>query len=122
MRRFSLKRQKLNRDADAWREEKIMLIGRCDLCGMNELAYLCLHEIARGINRELALTAAYAQLCLCDCCHRYWAHRGGKIAEQLARLKFVRPYDYDIEEFYRLTDRRWPDETDIEAAFKRIAK
>lgn len=103
-----------------WRESKIMDVGACDLCGSDAIAYLCIHEIARGIHRAKAMTAAYAQLILCDTCHRYWAHRGGKVAEQLARLRFVRAVDYDLEEFYTLTDRRWPDSDDVDAAYMKL--
>lgn len=99
-----------------WAEERCRTYP-CDLCGGDAGE---VHHIARGQNRQLALTAVFATLVLCDACHRYWAHRGGKIAEQLARLKYNRPLEYDIEKFYQLTDRRWPDEEEIEAAYLRI--
>ncbi len=118
MRRYSLKRQKLNRDADEWREERLREITECDLCREPSCV---IHEISRGTaNRVLSLTSVFAQLVLCQPCHDLKVHKGMPVAEQLAWLWARRPGDFDIEAFYSLTARRWPSAHDILKAYRRI--
>jgi len=115
VRRYSLKRQKLNRRADEWRRQRIEEIGVCDICA--ERPCELIHEISRGQNRELSLMAAYAQLGPCSQCHDLKIHKGMTVAMQLAYLFWRRPAESDIVAFWNLTDRRWPSCEEIWTAY-----
>jgi hypothetical protein len=66
---------------------------------------LCVHEIARGPNRQEALDKPYAVLVLCPVCHDT-IHFGKGVhwpaTRQLALLKASRPGDYDMEAYNEL--------------------
>ncbi len=89
----------------------------CDIC-RGDAALI--HEIARGQHRQKALLANYATLILCSPCHDLKVHQGMSPAQQLAYIHERRFAEFDIEAFYKLTDRRWPDLRDIWDCVKRL--
>lgn len=109
MRHYSLKRQKIERDAQKWRREYRERIGKCDACGTTQR--LSLHELglARGPNREKFLMEPCGLLCLCladiaaciEGCHTIWDKRPE--VDQLALLYDRRPDAFDLPRFLFLT-------------------
>lgn len=109
MRRYSLKRQKKEREAQPWRKQFREEIGKCDACQTTER--LSIHEIgiARGANREKCLMETSCLLVLClaspatgyEGCHDLWDKRTEE--EQLALLFFRRPWHFDLEKYKFLT-------------------
>ncbi len=62
--------------------------------------------------RASSLTAPYAILVVHRHCHDYiqdWSR-----ARRLAILYLARTYDYDLEEFWALTRRNWPDQNEVD--------
>lgn len=115
MRRYSLKRQKLNRTADAWRKQFREEIGQCDACGDTER--LGLHELglARGTaNRVKFLMEPCGLLCLCNAnpatgyegCHEIWDKKSE--LDQLVLLYHVRPGAFDLHRYLFLTRENAP--------------
>lgn len=102
-----------------WREALIFRVGCCEICSNDRIDELACHEIARGIHRQNALTSACAILVVCWRCHKR-VHEGMSVAEQLAYLLLKRDSCFDIEAYYKLTGRRWPDLADITHAHARM--
>lgn len=134
MRRTSLKRQQLNREADPWRRALIASVGRCEFCGCRLSIFgdelpLQVHEISRGCDRGQSIDKAYAVLVLCaanpgrESCHDVLHRLGGQDqrALGLALLKRSRPGDFDLESYYRLVDRRFPHIEDVDLWVKRLS-
>jgi hypothetical protein len=98
----------MNTATKKWREQRVREF-QCDICrGDSHL----IHEVARGQHRQNAWDKAYATLCLCSPCHDR-VHQGMSLAEQLGWLQVRRPDEMDLEAFYKLTGRRYPDIIDI---------
>jgi len=129
MRRYSLKRQKLNRRADEWRKNFRESIGKCDACGTTQR--LSLHELglARGPNREKFLMEPCGLLCLCNAnpgtgyegCHEIWDKRDE--LDQLVLLYHVRPGAFDLPRYLFLTREGAPNRItadDISTAHSRL--
>jgi hypothetical protein len=83
-------------------------VQRCEFC-LKPAApeWLDCHELVPGNHRTKALDQDYALLCVTRLCH-------GKIEQltipnQLAYLYLARPSDFDLEKYYKLIGRRWPD-------------
>lgn len=111
MRRFSLKRQKLNRQVEKFRAAFRAELKVCEWCQKKKPV---LHEIARGTaDRKKAMDKRYAILGLCDPgCHQgvgLWPR-----AKQLALLALRRPHDFDLEAYWQLIRRRTPDQEEVD--------
>ena len=117
MRRVSKKRAASNKEANQWREDFKESVGRCEYCLLKAAgSSLDCDEIARGCCRKIALTAPYAILVLHRHCHHFvqnWSR-----AKRLAILMLARPEDYDLDAFWRLTRRNWPDQEDIDREYE----
>ncbi len=110
MRRFSLKRQKRNREVKQFRDDFRKEIKLCEHCQKRPVQ--AIHEIARGSHRQKALDKRYAILRLCDPgCHQEVG--GWPICKQLALLALRRPNDYDLDAYWQLTSRRFPEFKDV---------
>ena len=132
MRRYSLKRQKLNRTADEWRRNFRESIGACDACGDTER--LGLHELglARGTaNRVKFLMEPCGLLCLCNAnpatgyegCHEIWDK--AEEIDQLALLYHVRDWCFDLPRYLFLTREGAPDRitaADVYKAHRRLTR
>ncbi len=79
---------------------------------------LDVHELVPGCCRQLALDQRYATLCATRLCHSYIETL--TIPNQLAYLHIARPSDFDLEKYYSLTKRRWPDWDEVSAWVGRI--
>lgn len=107
-------------DVQEWREAFVRKIGRCEWCGQ-ECGPLCVHEIARGTSRHLALCEPSCVLVLGKSCHDdlhklqpFERHIG------LAILWHCRPGDYSLSRFWKITDRRWPYQEEVAVWIKRM--
>ncbi len=115
MRKFTLKRQKLNRVANKWRAAFRESIGQCDACGTTER--LSLHELgqARGKNRMASLMEPSCILCLCladtaaclEGCHEIWDKRTE--LDQLALLYEKRPDAFNLRRYLQITSPNSPE-------------
>lgn len=122
MKRFSPKRLARNAEAQDFRAELVERVTLCEFCGEPARPDnpLVVHEVAMGNgHRHKAMDKPYAVLVL-----HWWRchpaiHRMSR-AQQLAILKHRRPDSYDIEAYYALIGRRFPDELDIEAAVNEL--
>lgn len=110
MRRFSKKRQKINRDAQDWRDARELW--PCERC-RNQSRKRSVHEICRGIgNRWKALECGYATLVLCESatgivgCHptvQVWTE-----TKQLALLYHVRHEEFNLAAYNALVSPMAP--------------
>ena len=121
MRRISLKTAKRKREADDWRNSLRQRVGRCE-CGCmlsTSPELLDVDEIARGTGHRLkALDQAYAVLVVRRLHHdriQTWSR-----AKRLALLYIHRPSDFDLEKFYTLTKRRFPDWDAVDAEIRSL--
>lgn len=119
MKQVSAKRRQRLAEARPFRDELIERVGRCELCG-RECGKLDCHEVARGQNRERALTERYACLVLGRACHDELHRWPGDSAAAIGLLLIERRGDGDIEAFYKLIGRRWPAAATIEAWRQRL--
>lgn len=121
MRQVSLKRAKLNRSVAKFREGLKTEVGRCEHCRkLKAPEYLDCDEISRGATRAKSLTARFAILCVCRTCHRIiqdWSR-----AKRLALLYLARSSDYDLEKFWALTGRRFPDQESVDIEIARLTR
>ena len=100
MRRISAKKRKRDREARPFREQLLIEVGRCEICGNRWIDGLIVHEIARGFSRSAALDKRYAVLVVCNGCHD--KVDGWTRIRQLRVLKRSRPADYDLVAFNKL--------------------
>jgi len=113
VRRVSKKRAKTNKEADEWRAEFKDSVGRCEYCLKKAAgSSLDADEISRGCCRKISLMAPYAILVLHRHCHNHCQNMSR--AKRLAILMLARPEAYDLELFWQLTRRRWPDQEDVD--------
>jgi hypothetical protein len=112
MKRRSDKRQQREAEAQPWRDAKILEVNCCEVCRwkprtLHRLgpAYLCVHEIASGADRQKALDKAYAVLVVCNYCNT--TIHGWPKERQLAVLLLRRPADFDLDAFNELRGRRY---------------
>lgn len=119
MRRVSKKRAALIKAVAKWRKDFRIQIGRCELClKPAHWGHLDCDEIARGSFRGMALTARFAILSVHRHCHSFiqnWSR-----PKRLALLYLSRPEDYDLEKFWELTRRRFPEHEDVLVAAEEI--
>jgi hypothetical protein len=119
MRRISPKRRQLIEATRQWRDDFRAEIGRCEKClKPTSPAALDVHELVAGSSRAKALDKRYAVLCLHRACHTLL--EAMTIPRQLAYLLRARPQDVDMESYYRLTGRRWPDLADIRGFYEEL--
>lgn len=98
-----------------FRRNLVQEVGRCEVCGHDPrraksgfLAWaMCVHEIARGANRQKAMDKRFAVLVLCWHCHEARIHgsEDWPEARQLAVLMKSRPKDYDLVRYNKLIGR-----------------
>lgn len=106
MKRVSSKRRKRISEVAPFRSAFKLEIGCCERC--RKRRNLEIHEISRGnADRKKSLDKRYAILCLCRDCHREMDHWSR--AKQICLLYVRRPYDFDLNAFWILTCRRYPD-------------
>lgn len=114
MKSLSPLRSRLNASVADFRRSMKERIGRCDHCCKPKAPeYLDLDEIARGCTRARALTEPCNLLCVCRPCHgivQPWTR-----AKRLALLYLVRSEAYDLDRFYEITKRRFPDQESVDA-------
>lgn len=108
MRNVSKKRQRLNRSVAEHRQALRQRVARCEVC-LDPAApeWLDVHELVPGSSRAKALDKDFALLCATRRCHDYLETL--TIPNQLAYLYIARPSDFDLEKYYALIGRRWPD-------------
>jgi hypothetical protein len=90
----------------------------CDWCGCR-----CRpdeHHIAQGASRKPAGHNPACILWLCRKCHDDLHADRFKRQIGLAILMVRRPAQFSLDEFYRVTQRRWPDRKDVELWRKRL--
>lgn len=112
---ISPRRRRREAEAYEYRYKFCARVGRCEHCLLPApVTNLCIDEIARGTShRQKALDQPYAFLVVRADHHRLiqdWSR-----AKRLALLYLARSTDFDLEKWYTLTGRRWPDWEDIEA-------
>jgi hypothetical protein len=117
MRRVSKTRAKRNREVKQWREDLRREVGRCEKC-LKPAANLDVHELVPGNCRALALDKRFAVLCLHRLCHN--ALEAMTIPRQLAYLLRARPEDFQMEQYWELIGRRWPDIEDIQVFYDQL--
>lgn len=115
MKVWSKKRRIRWSQVETWRKAFKTKVGRCELCLMPSTAdHLDIDEIARGPCRQLALSAPFAILVVHRHCHSLI--QGWSRQRRLALLMIARPEDYDLEAFWDLTKRKFPEQTDVDKA------
>ena len=108
MRQVSKKRQALMRKAKPVRDALRAEVGRCEICGTTK-GRLDIHEICRGVHRQVALDKRFALLVVCRACHEglgsasQWPE-----SRQLAVLLRRRPLDFHLAAYLELTNPRAP--------------
>lgn len=118
MRQWSKKRQKRWREVEDWRSRFKEEVGRCEVCRKAKSSeHLDGHELCVGSVRQQALDKRFCVLVVCRPCHAMLESL--TIPQQMAYLLLSRPEDYDLEAYYRLCHRRWPDH---EVVFEWAAK
>jgi len=119
LRPLSPRRAAREAEARDWRHAFKIRIGRCEHCLKSKAPeYLDCDEIARGCHRSKALTAAFAMLCVCRLYHAIvqpWTR-----AKRLALLYLVRSTDYDLEAFWKLTSRRFPEQSEVDVEVEKL--
>lgn len=120
MRNVSLKRQKLNAAVKPFRDGLLERVAVCEWC-INTDSGLIVHEISRGQYRAMSLDKPFACLVLCGDCHRdmHDLPASHAVCIGLALLRYSRPTDFNLERFYQLTARRWPDEEMVDRYWTR---
>jgi hypothetical protein len=115
------KRAAIDRKAKPVRDALVERVGVCEYCGQPAYSNnpLVAHEVTGGGIRAKSQAQPCGQLVL-----HYWnchpkIHTFSK-AKQLAILKHRRQEDFDIEAYYLLIDRRFPDEEDIETELNQL--
>ena len=112
MRQVSKKRAARNRECVAWRQQLIARVRRCEVCGRQPWLwdwYLCVHEIARGTNREKAIDQAYAVLVVDHKCHEeLGSKKEWPVSRQLWALRRSRPQDFDLAAYLALAHPNAP--------------
>ncbi len=109
----------LIKEIKPFREAMRKEIGRCELCRSGKVS---LHEIAQGFGRRrLALDKRGLIVGLCEGCHRMVHSMGlkGKVL-CLAVLLARRPADYNLQLFWEVNGRRWPDHEEVLAALETL--
>ncbi len=121
MRKVSPKRAALLATVEPIRNALRERVAVCEWC-LNTDSGLCVHEIARGQHRSVALDKPFATLVLCDDCHRdmHDLPAAHAVCIGLALLRYSRPEDWSLERFYQLTARRWPDELMVDRYWMRL--
>lgn len=102
---------------DAFREE----LGRCELCRKGKPQ---LHELTQGYGRRTrALGNRSLVVGLCGNCHRkiHLMALKGKIL-CLALLRLRRPADYNLQTFWEVNGRRWPDNEEVMEAYDTLMR
>ena len=113
MKQISNRRLKRIREAAPVRDALKARVGRCEHC-LKPTApeYLDCDEIARGSSRQQALDEPCSILVVHRLCHgliQNWSR-----AKRLALLYLVRSSDYDLERFWQITGRRFPEQEDVD--------
>lgn len=78
-----------------------------------------MHELVPGYCRSLALDKRFAVLCVHRACHNMLERK--TIPVQLAYLFLSRMYDFDLEKYYELIQRRWPDWSEVKHHISEIS-
>lgn len=108
MRRVSKKRRSLMSQVGPWREQFRERVGRCEKCLKScPAASLDVHELVPGYVRAKALDKPYAVLALHRHCHT--EIEALTIPHQMAYLIRARSKDFNLELYWKLLGRRWPD-------------
>lgn len=108
MKRMSEKRRERMKDVDAFRDELFDAVGgQCEWCGARDR--LDPHEIARAGSKQQSMDQRCAVLLLCRDCHDSIHRSSDDRAIGLAVLYLARSSDFDIERFYKLEGKRYPD-------------
>jgi len=112
VRRVSKKRQKLINSTREWRDDFRNRVSRCEVCLQPcSPELLDVHELVFAPVRSKALDKPYAVLACHRRCHDYIETL--TIPHQLAYLMRAAPERFDMERYWWLTKRRWPDVSDI---------
>ena len=103
MRYRSKKRAKRDAEVRQFRQDLVVEVGRCEVCG-NRRRKLDCHEIANGPLREKCLDKRYGLLVTCWPCNSDQLTDKAKYPEawQLAILKRSRPKDYSLADYNAL--------------------
>lgn len=108
MRRVSKKRKKLINQTREWRDELRNRVGRCEVCLQHCSAELLdVHELVFAPLRAKALDKPYAVLACHRRCHDYIETL--TIPHQLAYLLRAAPERWNLEKYWFLCRRNWPD-------------
>ena len=108
MRRVSKKRRAVLSQVAKWRQDFRLRVGRCEKCLRPAPPdRLDVHELTPGCDRVRALNKSYAVLALHRFCHT--EIEALTIPPQMAYLIRARPTDFNLEAYWQLIGRRWPD-------------
>jgi len=114
--------------ADQSAAEFVARINYCEFCHRTNVA-LCCHEVAKGGGCRLeARQADFARLCLCggyeDSCHDVLHRMASQdaVAAGLALIYHSRAADFNLEAFWKLTARRWPDFQTVDRWTRRLIR
>jgi hypothetical protein len=93
--------------------------GKCDWCrrpGAHE------HHVANGPSRAFSKGEMGLVCFLCISCHQelHSMRKAHAVCIGLALIKYNRPDFYSLELYYKVTRRRWPDESDVEHWWNRM--
>jgi len=126
MRKISIKRKEIVRQAAAFRKTLMKTVGRCEICSASRenphrnlppaMSALCVHEIANGPDRMKALDKPFAVLCLCWKCNSMSVmnKKDWPQSRQLAILLKSRPNDFDLTAFNNLVNPNAPNRITID--------
>lgn len=103
---------------EQWREDFKTRLSKCEVCRTADCHDL--HELVPGYVRQKALDQEYAILGCCRSCHDFLETL--TIPHQLAFLLLARPNNFDIERYYCLCGRRWPDIETIKSFASQIKR
>ena len=92
---------------------------KCEWCG--DSCQTEEHHIAQGKDRKFAIDNMACVIFLCHDCHQKIQGIRDSRMIGLAILMVRRRDDFSLQEFYRVTERRWPDLKDIHQWRKRLS-
>lgn len=117
--RTSPKRRALNADVPADYAALVAMTIRCEFCSRRRP--LEPHHLCQGGLRASTLYDVKVLLMLCRCCHDE-IHRLSAANKAIGLALLRHAGRLDLEHFYRVTGRRWPDADCVELWAERLVR